>query len=373
MTLDSPTHVLEISSAETGATKRSAGDDLSPNGKRRAKDTETDSRATPQTPALDERASTKLVESLTPPKAPKKISLYMRFKSLLLKESKEKGDTDTVKGIATIAKKAWAAIKDDDTTNVETDSKDRHRALKAMAERDEKKDLDNYKADIDKFKEQFCDAAISFLHWKTKSANEDNVQTFEAAINMVDTKATAAWGGSSKPDAYVKVLSTATTKLETMKKNVAIQNLTETLKGATDKQLHEHVIAHVELLNQVQKMTEMEKELSIFRKQQEAQKEKDEMSALSIKDEICRGLHKQMVYTNPSLKHKKKSISFTRQGVSKHMFAKAFGIPEGTVKFTFSGNDVGSKSLRYSSLWCDEVNVRLSGETLTASSKYGFD
>ena len=383
MLLKSPTDVLDSSFGEsetsTSSTSKRPAEDhdaVSPTSvKRRAHDNDKGEALPKSSPAMDEKTSTKKVESLTPPKAPKKISLYMRFKSVLLKEAEDKGDIYTVRDISNIAKNAWARVKNTNTSDVDIEAEEnRPLANKAKAEQDEKKELAKYKAKLHRFQNDFHDAAISFLHWKTESAQEDTMKKFQKQITMVDRKASAAWGksDSGKPDAYSRAHSSAMTKLQSLQKKASIRDLTSMLQNATDDQLQQHVTAHVDLLQQIEKMSSMEKELSAFRKQQQIQMQKEEKSAQNIKSDICRGLYKLMVYTSPALKYDRKKITYTRESVSRAMFAKAFDVPEGTVKYTFDGYEVGSKSLRYSSLSCNDVNVTLRGETLTATTKYGF-
>jgi D-aminopeptidase len=58
-------------------------------------------------------------------------------------------------------------------------------------------------------------------------------------------------------------------------------------------------------------------------------------------------------------------ISYTKGGVSLKVFAKAFGISEGTKKATIDGSEVGENYLRYgASLKCNDVNVKLTGDEL---------
>ena len=338
-------------------------------------------------PSMDRAASAKAVQSLVPPKNPKKQSQYVRFKSIMLKDVKAKGDKEAVKDITNRGKVAWNMVKDraipESISNpteepvpapvVATPTTDLERFLgfKHQVIQEETDEAAQYDAGIEAFRAKFCDAAISFLYWEVEEANDRNVKEFEKGLKMVHSKAVIAWG-SALPEKYSFSYKKSSAKLDVIQKRMAVNELTYNLKNANDDKLREHAIAHFEVLKKLERMEEMEKEIASFQQAKDSAKAKEVSSAYSIKSEICSALNKQMVYTNSSLKHSWKAINFKRSGVTKLMFAKAFDVKEGIVKTTFDGDDVGSKSLRYSSLECSEVTVKLVGDTLTANTKYGF-
>jgi len=377
--------------------KRQASDDtISPDSKRSSQDMDMAASVTSMVsimPSMDRAASAKVVQSLVPPKNPKKQSQYVRFKSIMLKDVKAKGDKEAVKDITNLGKAAWNMVKDraipesisNPPTVTVTDTEpapvpvvattttdlDRFLGFKQQVIQEETDEAAKYNAGIEAFRARFFDAAISFLYYEVEEANDRNVKAFEKCLKMVHSKAVIAWG-SALPEKYLLSHEKSSAKLETIQKRMAVNELTYNLKNANDDKLREHAIAHFEVLKKVERMKEMEKEIASYKQAKEKDQAKELSSAYSIKTEICRALNKQMVYTNSNLKHSKKAISFKRSGVTKLMFAKAFDLKEGIVKTTFDGDDVGSKSLRYSSLYCSEVTVKLVGDTLTASTKYGF-
>ena len=378
-TTDDP--VLEYSPTSDKGTKRPASDDISPNTKRPAEDKEVNTKQMEVALSMDSATSEMTVKSLVPPKAPKAPqSQYVSFKSIMLKDAKAKGDKEKVKDMTNIAKAAWNKVKDvdaSDSTSSPAESTatgtdlDRFLAFKHQVIKDEADEHAKYDANIEKFRASFCNAAISFLYWKTEGATDSNIKAFGEALKMVHSKAMIAWG-NDLPDGYIQSHSNAKAKLEAIQKRVAVDDLAYNLKIANDDKLRDHAIAHYEALKKLECMEEMEEQIASFQQAKVADQFKEIISATSLKNEICQALHKQMVYTNKNLKHSSKAISFKRNGVTKFMFAKAFDVAEGTVKVTFSGWDVGSKSLRYSSLYCQDVTVKLLGETLTASTKYSF-
>jgi hypothetical protein len=383
--------------------KREASDDISPDSKRSSQDMDLAASITPMAsimPSMDRAVSAKAVQSLVPPKNPKKQSQYVRFKSIMLKDVKAKGDKEAVKDITNRGTNAWSWVKDraipESISNPTEEPKEPVPAsapvpapevatpttelklklelflgFKHQAIQEEIDEAAKHDAGMEAFRGNFCDAAISFLYWEEEEANDRNVKAFEKGLKMVHSKAVIAWG-SALPEKYLFSYKKSSAKLHLIQKRMAVNELTHNLKNANEDKLREHAIAHFDVLKKLERMEAMEKEIASFQQAKDIAKNKEELSAYSMKSEICKDLNKQMIYTNSSLKQCWKAISFKKSGVTKLMFAKAFDVKEGIVKTTFDGDDVGYKSLRYSSLQCSEVSVKLVGDTLTANTKYGF-
>ena len=78
-----------------------------------------------------------------------------------------------------------------------------------------------------------------------------------------------------------------------------------------------------------------------------------------------------MKYGSLKNKYSSSRISYTKGGVSLKVFAKAFGVSEGTKKATIDGSEVGENYLRYgASLKCNDVNVKLLGDELVAQTSF---
>ena len=91
---DDKSAVAVGSTSIAAASSESASVDASPNKKRAAAD---------DTPSMPKAAAAKALSSLKVPKA-KKQSQYVRFKSLLLQETKKGGDEEAIKNITQTAK-----------------------------------------------------------------------------------------------------------------------------------------------------------------------------------------------------------------------------------------------------------------------------
>ena len=364
-----------VTSPSTGTNKRPADDTSSPitnmNNKRPA----------PEQPSMNKQAAARAVKSLVPPKAPKKQSQYLRFKSEMLKIAKCSGDTDTVKNISTAAKTEWNKVKNmavPARTAMETltsksiaDFSDTAGLIriKGCVIEEEANEASAYQTQLNKFRTDFLDAAIAFLMWNTMDATEGNVVSCEAAVEMVHSKATVAWG-TALPTTYGQAYNDAREQLNVFKKNVTVSDLVHKLRNASDGDLLQHVKEHYEALMQVQELNMMKTEIASLQAAKKVELEKELKSASSIKKEMLSALKKQMVYTDSSLKHSSETITFNRGGVSPAMFAVAFGVEEGTKEVTIEGSEVGTKPLRYSYLICKDVTVKLVGGMLSAKTFY---
>lgn len=223
-------------------------------------------------------------------------------------------------------------------------------------------------------------AADAHLRWTTIEASEENFSALENAVKTVETGAGARWDERVERG-YIPALEAAKAQLMMFKGSLAEKSLVEKLQGASEEVLVQHAREHRVAQEKAEKLVRVQAKLdAILREKQmeDDQKRIDEerelSNASSIKNEITRALEKQMVYTNANLKYSSKNISYRRGGVSVAVFAKAFGVPEGTKKATIPSYEVGRKSLRYGAcLACSDVSVKLIGEELSATARYSLE
>lgn len=354
-------------------------------------------------PTMTKQAAAKVINSLVPPKKIKNQSQYVRFKALLLKDAKDRGDTETAGNITKAAKDAWnqvkyltppppvdpvssstasaadaAAAASSSTSNV-NDARQRHLLLKGRAIKAEADEKAAYAIAVKTFCDAFLEAAISHVQWATIEATEDKAAALKSAIAVVTKKYTAvSWdrdGSSSNTDTapLLAALSAAQDQLTSFEDSIASKALIAKLKSASDADLAAHAKEHQELLRIKAKYDAIQSRRAAEEATKRQAEEKELGLAHAIESEITSALKKQMVYTNSSLKYSSKKISYKRGGVTPKVFARAFGVPEGTKKATIEGYLVGSKSLRYGAhLSCSDVTVKLVGEELTATASYSM-
>lgn len=344
----------------------------------------------PAAPSMTNQAAAKLVKSLVPPKKIKNQSHYVRFKALLLKDAKDRGDTETSTNITKVAKEAWNEVKyltpDIDATTAAASAsnanvnatRQRYLLLKGRAIKAEADESAAYAAATKTFCDSFLDAAISHVQWAAIEASEDKAAALKSVITTVSSKYNAvSWDGSSADANLLSdlelALSEAKEQLTTFEDSIAAKSLVAKLKSANDADLAAHAKEHQELLR-IKAEYDVIQSRRVAEEAAKRQAEEKELSrAFGIPSEITSALKKQMVYTGSSLKYSSKNISYKRGGVTPKVFAKAFDVPEGTKKATIRGYDVGYKSLRYgASLSCSDVAVKLVGEELTATASYSM-
>ena len=313
------------------------------------------------------------------PKAPKKQSQYVRFKSLMLKQAKADKDKETQDNITTIAKEAWNMVKDKSVTNVsiedaspEESKLDKYMRLKAQVVADEQKEASDYSTQLEKFKSDYLDAAISFLYWETQDASTSTLEQFEKEVKSIHSNVITAWSGNDVPSKYTQIYKTAQAKLDTLQKDSAISKIVSQLRNASEEVLYQHALDHYNLQQQLVELNAIKAKAAALETEKANEETKQMASAYSIKSDICRDLKKLMVYTGPQLKYTSKKISCRRKGVTPKMFAVAFGVAEGVKSFTFDGDEVGLKSLRYGYLSCGKVTVKLIGDAVSASTSYSL-
>lgn len=332
-------------------------------------------------PNMSKEDAEKIVMSLVLPKAPKKQSEYARFKSALLRDSKVCGDTATIENITSVAKSAWEMVKwakptksDVMNSNVSDSSgpeSKRFRYLRIRADclDEEKNEVARYVEELENFKSKYLDASVALLWWYTIIINKANVKTLEKEISIMHTKVYTAWS-SNCPQSFLEAYQKAIDQINTLKQENAINDLVEKLSCASRAELVEHAQEYHKLMlkaNELNKIKVVENAVAMEKQKAE---EKALNSASKIKPEIIRALKKQMVYTNPNLRHKAVNIYYRRGGVSTKLFAAAFGVQEGTKASSFSRDEVDLKFLRFGYLKCSDVKVKLLGEDLIASTTY---
>ena len=154
--------------------------------------------------------------------------------------------------------------------------------------------------------------------------------------------------------------------------------LTESLQGMGKPEL----LAHATLCRETRQRLEVAEaeleELRAYKKDKEAEQQaaahRVAASAASLPSIIGKALQRQITYTGPRLKHSSKQISYTCGGVSAEVFCQAFRTSGKTA--SVSGEELGvrGKSLRYGAMLdlVGFVNIRLSGDQLTATAKYSM-
>ena len=336
-------------------------------------------------PNMSKEDAEKMVKSLVLPKAPKKQSEYVRFKSALLKDAKKCGDTETEVHITSVAKRAWEMVQyerptmTDVTLNAngsassESSESKRARYLRIRADclDEEKNEGSRYAEDLEKFKSNYLNASVALLQWYTIIINKKNVKMLEKEVIAMHTKAFTAWP-SNCPKSFLEAYQKTMDQIKILKEENAVNDLVEKLSGASRAELVEHAKEYHKMTLQVDELNKMK----VVEKAVEMEKQKAEENALKsaskIKPEIIRSLKKQMKYTSSSLKYSAETITYRRGGVTTKVFAAAFGVKEGTKTYSFPGHEVGLKPLRYGFLTCGNVKVKLIGEELVASSSYSI-
>lgn len=211
-----------------------------------------DSATSKNNPAntMSKVTATQIIDLLIPPKKPKKQTQFTRFKKKLSKDANKtitrNGiDTDTLKKnipTRTVAEKAWNQVKNMPITashieNVTFDIKSLGYllSLKKRIVIEEESEFKAYKAEKIAFCEAFNDAAIAYLYWKTKECTIENAKTLKCAIRKMERIAS----GIGFLPGYYKAMHTARTKLESINNEIAIQDIVDKFRTATEEKLYE--------------------------------------------------------------------------------------------------------------------------------------
>uniref|UniRef100_A0A7S2LED2 Uncharacterized protein n=1 Tax=Leptocylindrus danicus TaxID=163516 RepID=A0A7S2LED2_9STRA len=314
----------------------------------------------------------------TVPNKPKKQSIYVRFKAILLQKARDEGHTDIVKNIATVAKEEWNKVKNINVTNAENANlSGNYQHLvdaKAQAERNAVAEEQTYTSEFKSWAERFSPVAVSHLTWQTMEASPNNAVNLKQAVNTVqymDKDHADVWPNSKDYAVVANALQKAEEELKSFEADAADRDLVHKLRGASDDVLMQHAKEHRTALEQVQELHRVKAQLEKFLKEKgkmdQEKSKQDSRLVYSLMGEISSGLRKQMVYQS-GLKYKGKAISFKRTGVSLDVFAQVFGVPAGTKEALIDGP---TKSIRYGYLECLGVKVKVTGTgVLTASTKY---
>lgn len=309
------------------------------------------------------------------PVKPKKQSIYVRFKAILLQNARGGGHTDIVKKIASVAKEEWNKVKNVASTNngentCNVQNPNHHLVvIKAQAERNAFEEEEKYVHGLKSWSEQFSPVAASHLMWLTIEASSSQVQSLQKAVRDVKTI------GDDWPvdvvNAHASALQKAEEELKSFQAAAADRDLVNQLRGASDGVLMQHAKRHHMALDQVQELHEVKAQLAKLLKEKgkldENKSEQDSRLVNSLMGEISSGLKKRMVYQS-GLKYGGKSISFKRTGVSLEVFSQVFEVAAGTKEARMDGP---MKSIRYGYMECLDVKVKVTGTgVLTASTKY---
>lgn len=358
----------------TAAEKRSAEETLTNDNKRLA--------PTVAYPSIGKEEAETLMKSFVLPKQPKKQSHYVRFKSLMLQDAKDAGDTETIKNITSLAKDSWNMVKNarvndkvlDDNNSNESVARIILLRLKRRALLEEKQEVDDYNKKVTKFKTDFLDSAMAFMFWKTEDISNSNYRKIEEELIVAHGKAATAWGSEKEVPPQLKaVYKNGMDKISEIKKEAAIEGIVLKLRFAPLDILTKHAQEHYALQEKAWELDKVKTEAESLLAEKHNVEAQELQWAYKIKPDVCRELKKQLVYTNANLKKRSigKRITYKRGGVSPKVFAKAFGVAEGTKQVTFPGSEVGSKPLRYGAcLVCGDVTVKHHGEDITASTSY---
>lgn len=160
--------------------------------------------------------------------------------------------------------------------------------------------------------------------------DKSNAHSMQSDIANIHSEAIVAWGGNVQcPETFLKAHRNAVNKLACIQNERLVDDLVAKLRNASEEELLQHAREHTQLLAQAGELATIKDKTQAVK----AEREREEQLALSmahkLKSDICRELYRQMVYTNPKLKHSAKNISYKRSGVTSKVFAAAFGVPEG--------------------------------------------
>lgn len=352
----------------------------SPTSKKRAAES-------PASPEMSLEAAKKTLAGLKVPQAKGATqSEYVRFKSLLLKDSKARGDKDTTDNITKIAKEAWKKVqhltppsadeldeKMNDASSSSGDDLQRYLRLKGVMLKEKLDTQAKFDAEAKAYCALYVKSASSFLQWCLIEATEENHQPLLDACKLVKSKSVSLNYASYQVDdsPVSKALRDTIDLLAEFKKLKDERALVAKLQNATEEELKLHAKEHIRLLAQDVELNKLKKTKEIEDERQRLADERELQRADGIQDEITRALKKQMKYGSLTSKYSSTKISYTKGGVSHKVFAKAFGVPVGAKKATIDGSEVGENYLRYgASLKCNQVNVKLVGDELVAQTSF---
>ena len=355
---------LSTTSASSNSSKGSFGSD----------DTgvSTDTSVIENNATMSKVSAAQILDLLSPPKLEEETH-YMRFKKKLIKDAKIFKDIDTIKNITTVARQAWNQVKcmsvsASSIEDITFDIKNQVYllSLKKRAVTEEENETRIYEAELTAFRDTFKDAAIAYLYWNTKECTIENAETLECAIRKIEHMAL----GIGFLPGYYTAMHTARTKLKYVNTEIAIQDIVVKLRTATDEKLYE-------MASDYHHAKWQRAELQMIKRHRAAQKRKDSVEASTIRTDIISDLMKQMIYTSSRLKKDWRRITYSRNGVTQEMFAKAFKKNEyyahssSTLTAKMDGHIIGMKKHYSNLMGCQDVDIKLKGSTLTASTKYG--
>jgi len=337
------------------------------------------------TSVLGPEEAEKILKNLKSPKPLKKQTIYGRFKNVMLRDAKKQKDQATIDNITAVAKDSWALVKSRDVNTFKfqdaSEQKenetsplqvklDKYMRIKKAAEEEETAELASFEEEIAAFKGAFLPAALASLQYMAQTMTD--AKAMEGELQDLNKSALLAWKDATRfPKELSDAFKAAQAKLTSLQQEGTVEALVKKLQGAPKEVLEQHAREFVSLMAASQKLQVIAAKSQALQAEQEKQEADAIANAYKIKSELCRELKKQMVYTNPSLKRSAKKISYKRSGVSVKEFAAAFNVPEGNKTVTLDGVcEIGLKSLRYGALGCNDVKVRLQGDTLTASTSY---
>ena len=344
----------------------------------------------PASPSMTLAAAKKTLSSLKLPSKGKGAtqSEYVRFKSLLLKDAKARGDKDTTDNITKIAKEAWKKVQyqtppsadeldtKTDETSSSGDDVQRYLRLKGVMLKEEREMQAKFDAEAKAYCTAFVTSASSYLQWCLIEATEENQQPLLEAMKLVKGQYLPFHFRAYRVDdtPALNALRETLEQLKEFKKLKDERALLAKLQNATEEGLKLHVKEHIRLLAQAAELDKLKKNKAIEDEKKCEADERELAKADDIQDEITRALKKQMKYGSLNNKHSSTRISYTKGGVSHNVFAKAFGVPVGTKQATIDGSEVGETYLRYgASLKCTEVKVKLVGDELVAQTSFFMD
>lgn len=298
--------------------------------------------------------------SMVPPKEPKKKTLYARFKLILTKKMKAKGETLTAKD----AKAAWQKVEnymwnENDGENSPPADWNEWLECKNEAKKLEAEEKTKHDAALVVWRTEVKKGAEAFLQYAVMEATVETMAVLVESIQkVVALMALPQWEGP-----IVAGLKDARVELARLRKETWIRHKVSQLKSATDEELRKHALS----------CWVLEGKARILQTLQNAKNKKEQEDlarARGFKDEIISGLKSQMKYTE-DLKHCNVQIYLRLNGVTTAMFVEAFGEPSGIeYRVTWDGDILGKKELRYGArLVCSEITVSLGtdGELLACT------
>eukprot|EP00984_Skeletonema_dohrnii_P019072 scaffold9061_cov140-Skeletonema_dohrnii-CCMP3373.AAC.1 len=234
----------------------------------------------PASPSMTLAAAKKTLSSLKLPSKGKGAtqSEYVRFKSLLLKDAKARGDKDTTDNITKIAKEAWKKVqyqtppsadeldtKTDDETSSSGDDILRYLRLKGVMLKEEREMQAKFDAEAKAYCTAFVTSASSYLQWCLIEATEENQQTLVEAMKLVKGKYLPFHFRAYRVDdtPALNALRETLEQAKEFKKLKDERALLLKLQNATEEGLKLHVKEHIRLLAQAAEFDKLKKNKAV--------------------------------------------------------------------------------------------------------------